>query len=319
MQRQLHRQISQGSHEQITYQNKVKAQLSILIPTYNDDCLSLVEAIHRQAEAIGGLDYEIIVADDGSTDSAVIERNSLTEKLSHCLYIRRGSNTGRASIRNYLGRKASYGRLLFIDSDMAIVRDDYLRKYIETSGEIIYGGYCVMPGPRGNLRYEYEKACGPAHSVQMRKDNPWKDFHTSNFLIDASLFHGNPLDENYRHYGYEDVVYGRAMREQGVGIVHIDNPVGFCRYEDNRSFMDKTREGIRTLLHFRRELSGYSSLLKMADMLDGMHVSPVVRKLFGVFRKHIESNLYGTAPSLRLFQFYKLGYYLTIKSLAEKS
>lgn len=293
----------------------MKQQLSILIPTYNDDCLSLVKAIHMQAEAISGLDYEIIVADDGSTDSAIVERNSLIEKLSHCMYIRRPNNTGRAAIRNYLGSMANYSRLLFIDSDMAIVREDYLRKYIETHGDIVYGGYSVMPGPKGNLRYKYEKTCEPAHSVSKRKESPWKDFHTSNFLIDASLFHSNPLDENYRHYGYEDVVYGRTMREQGVGIVHIDNPVGFCRYEDNLSFMDKTREGIHTLLHFRKELSGYSSLLKIAGMLDRAHVSCIVRKLFSMSRKHIENNLYGAAPSLRLFQFYKLGYFLEIEGL----
>lgn len=41
--------------------------LSILIPTYNDDCYELVQALALQAKALNLADWEIIVADDGST------------------------------------------------------------------------------------------------------------------------------------------------------------------------------------------------------------------------------------------------------------
>ena len=42
-----------------------KNGLSILIPTYNGDCRAMVEELSCQAQALVGLDYEIIVADDG--------------------------------------------------------------------------------------------------------------------------------------------------------------------------------------------------------------------------------------------------------------
>lgn len=43
-------------------------ELSILIPVYNDEATSLVKSLHKQAQAISGLCYEIIVFDDGSTN-----------------------------------------------------------------------------------------------------------------------------------------------------------------------------------------------------------------------------------------------------------
>ena len=45
--------------------------LSILIPTYNNECLELVRDLQAQASILSStndLEYEILVADDGSTD-----------------------------------------------------------------------------------------------------------------------------------------------------------------------------------------------------------------------------------------------------------
>ena len=93
--------------------------LSILIPTYNDLCVNLVDALRQQAEA-ADFAYEILVADDGSTDADVIARNSGINQWEHCQYLRQPKNIGRAAIRNYLAQTAQYDWLLFIDSDMTL-------------------------------------------------------------------------------------------------------------------------------------------------------------------------------------------------------
>ena len=49
----------------------MKNDLSILIPTYNDACTQLVSDLQRQAERLGMERYEIVVADDGSTDATL--------------------------------------------------------------------------------------------------------------------------------------------------------------------------------------------------------------------------------------------------------
>lgn len=57
-------------------------ELSILMPCYNNECAPLAARLAAQAEAIirqgRRLRYEIIVADDGSTDALIINKTGLS-------------------------------------------------------------------------------------------------------------------------------------------------------------------------------------------------------------------------------------------------
>ena len=290
--------------------------LSILIPTYNDLCVRLVDDLRQQAEA-AGFDYEILVADDGSTDADVIAKNSEINQWPHCHYLRQSQNIGRAAIRNHLARQARYDHLLFIDSDMTLVRPDYLSRYVSTAGaDVIDGGVCIggdADALKGNLRYRYEKAAEHENTAEKRRLHPYQDFHTANFLIRRDLMLAHPFDERFRHYGYEDVLFGKQLRADRIAITHIDNPLGFCTFEPNPDFVSKTEEGLRTLCQFRHELRGYSRMLTFAD---GIHIPPILwiirlsHRLFGTL---IRRNLCGHHPNLRLFGLYKLGYFLTLQ------
>ena len=290
--------------------------LSILIPTYNDLCVRLVDDLRQQAEA-AGFDYEILVADDGSTDADVIAKNSEINQWPHCQYLRQSQNIGRAAIRNHLARQARYDHLLFIDSDMTLVRPDYLSRYVSTAGaDVIDGGVCIggdAQALKGNLRYRYEKAAEHEHTAEMRRLHPYQDFHTANFLIRRDLMLAHPFDERFRHYGYEDVLFGKQLRADRIAITHIDNPMGFCTFESNPDFIAKTEEGLQTLSQFRHELRGYS---RMLTFVEGIHIPLIVslirltHRLFGTL---IRRNLCGHHPNLRLLGLYKLGYFLTLQ------
>ena len=290
--------------------------LSILIPTYNDLCVNLVDALRQQAEE-AGIVYEILVGDDGSTDADVIKENQQIDDWTHCQYLKRTQNTGRAAIRNYLAQTARYDWLLFIDSDMTLVRPDYLSRYVSTAGaDVIDGGVCIggdADALKGNLRYRYEKAAEHEHTAEKRRLHPYQDFHTANFLIRRDQMLAHPFDERFRHYGYEDVLFGKQLRADRIAITHIDNPLGFCTFEPNPDFVSKTEEGLRTLCQFRHELRGYSRMLTFTD---GIHIPPILwiirlsHRLFGTI---IRRNLCGHHPNLRLFGLYKLGYFLTLQ------
>ena len=218
-------------------------ELSILIPTFNDPCSTLVRNLHQQAEALG-MTYEILVADDGSTQQNVLEENRSINALPHCQLIERGVNAGRASIRNFLAQQARYAWLLFIDSDMVVCRNDYLRKYAsceETS--IVDGGVVTGACKPGNLRSLYEKAAESQHTPEERQLSPYRDFHTANFMIRRTLMLQQPFDERFKSYGYEDVLFGKAMEKASVPILHIDNPMSFEIFEDNSTLSAKQRKG----------------------------------------------------------------------------
>lgn len=287
--------------------------LSILIPTYNDLCVSLVRGLSQQAEQ-AGIVYEILVADDGSTDSDIIRKNSEISQWPHCQYLRQPDNIGRAAIRNFLAQTAQYDHLLFIDSDMTLLRPDYISRYLSTEGDDVVDGGVAIGGDasnlKSNLRYRYEKAAEQDHTVEKRQQNPYRDFHTANFLIRREQMLAHPFDERFRYYGYEDVLFGKQLRADRIAITHIDNPMGFCTFEGNPDFVAKTEEGLRTLHQFRDELRGYSRLI---TFIEGIHIPLIlslIRLSHRLFGGLIRRNLCSPHPSLRLFSLYKLGYYL---------
>lgn len=292
----------------------MKKELSILIPIYNSDCRGLVSELCRQAEAIDGLQYEIRVADDGSSNAQCIMLNAQLSSLKNVHYIRREQNVGRAAIRNFLANEARYEWLLFIDGDMAIPSLHFIERWLECEAtDVAYGGYIVGEGERSSLRFIYEKQCEPIHRAAERCKRPFMHFHTCNVLIRRELMLKYPFDERFRHYGYEDVFFGKQLRKAGFQIMHTENPVGFFDFEDNAHFVSKTEEGLRTLAEFHDELRGYS---QMITFVEGIHIAAVrwaIRlwhKLFGSMER---KKLCGQKPSLKLFKLYKLGYYLTLK------
>ena len=294
--------------------------LSILIPVYNGNCLAQVQELHRQAEAVVGLTYEILVADDGSTDGAVVEANRQIDSLSHSRYIIREENGGRAAIRNFLAQQARYDWLLFLDCDMTVCRADFLQTYLEYVApntmphalQVVYGGYAVGEGQPSNLRWLYEKEAEPRHTAEERRKQPYRDFHTANFLIRRDVMLAHPFDERFRHYGYEDVLLGKQLRQASVSIAHIDNPVGFDVFEDNQHFMAKTEEGLRTLYEFRNELRGYNGLLTFVGGIHLGFVRGLIRLWHWLMGPCERFLLCSRHPNLTLFKIYKLGYYLTL-------
>ncbi len=304
-------------------------QISILIPTYNGVCTSLVGDLQGQASALG-IDYELLVADDGSTDVSTIASNRAINLLPHCRYIERQENVGRAAIRNFLASQSRYPWLLFIDSDMTVCRPDFIQKYVQhvehdaQSQAIFYGGIIVSTLQPGNLRSMYEKASEPHHTPERRQQSPYHDFHTANFLVPRDVMLTHPFDSRFQHYGYEDVLFGKQMQQSGIDIIHIDNPLSFEIFESNMDFVSKTEEGLRTLHQFRDELEGYSRLLKILPspqkqksgiwlVQPSWVIAKALRLWHRIFGKLERRNLTGQHPRLLLFTLYKLGYLASLE------
>lgn len=308
--------------------------LSILIPTYNHVCTELVESLQAQASSLPNLEYEILVADDGSTDEYTIEENRIINQLDNCRYIERETNVGRAAIRNFLAKEAKYPWLLFIDSNMDVILSEYLSNYLNQIKEnnadfedsihikygVIYGGYQIKRDDetkerlKNNLRYIFESRGTQNGDYRERQANPYRDFHTSNFIVQRSIILKHPLDERFYHYGYEDVLWGKTLKDNHILIKHIDNPLGYEHFIGNMSFVSKTEESLRTLYQFREELEGYSKIIDYAQRLKRWHLSHLCQKLFPLFSLPIKARLTGNKPSILWFNIYKLLYYIHLEA-----
>lgn len=290
-------------------------QISILIPVYNHVCTALVESLHRQAEALG-MEYEIIVADDGSDDISKTNANKAVGDIPHCQYIIREKNTGRAVIRNFLAKQAKFEWLIFLDCDIELPDRRFVERYRDSDSRDVVDGGIQTEGTevlaRENLRFKYERKSEPKHSVEERNKRPFNCFRTTNFMIRRSTMLANMFDERFIHYGYEDVLFGKRLKENGCEIKHINNPVTIKDFETNEVFVAKTEEALRTLYEFRAELRGFSNLLAIIDKMRRMIPMWTIILWHRLFGRMERRNLTGKRPSLKVFDIYRMGYYLSL-------
>ena len=302
--------------------------LSILLPSYNNVCVSLVQVLQRQADALRGkldkpFSYEIIVADDGSTDAACIDANRVIGDMLHCRYLRMEQNVGRAQIRNVLISESRGDYVLLIDSDLFLCDDNYLYKYATSTADVVYGGTRIggegfamvdnkanTENLKGNLRYIYEKKAEPSHRAAFRQLRPNQEISVCNLYARRDIMEAHPFDSRFKAYGYEDVLFGKRLAESGIEVTHIDNPVLINEFEPNSVFVKKTEEAILTLCRFEQDLEGYSNLKTKVSTL-GRYIPLSLFRLWHRIMKNKEKrNLTGSKPSLLLFKLYKLGFFL---------
>jgi glycosyltransferase involved in cell wall biosynthesis len=90
------------------------------------------------------IQWEIIVADDGSDDEQMKAENRAICSLENVRLIEREVNSGRAKIRNFLACEAQYDRLLFLDGDNSLRNDKFISNYLAHEAPVVYGGYDII-------------------------------------------------------------------------------------------------------------------------------------------------------------------------------
>lgn len=290
-------------------------RLSVLIPTYNYKCYTLVADLQSQL-CRSGVEYEVIVADDGSRDQVSVIANLRINELPCCRYIQRRENVGRAAIKNFLAREAKGEWLLFLDSDAEVSDSCYIDRLIEAiqhsgGAQAIIGGLyhaATMPSPDVSLRYRYEKAADRHRSAAERSVEPYLHFTPFNLCIRRDVMLDVCFDEHCRDYGYEDVLFGLMLKRKGVKVLHIDNPLLHCGLENNAVYLQKTETALRSLLLLGDRMVPYSHVGHAMQCLQHWHLGTPAGVLFRISRPLLRRNLLGHMPNLKVFSLYKLGY-----------
>lgn len=292
--------------------------ISILIPAYNCNVTYLVEILLNQAKR-STIPFEIIIADDGSTEN--FEQNRLLNSLEHCTYVRFDKNQGRTAIRNWLANEAKYSWLLFLDSDTIPADDQFYNKYIsvlktKTQYAVFLGGYTYRKSSEFNfnLRHQFGSK-RESVSAALRSKNPYRYVFSGNLLIDKSVFlKCNPAQ--IKGYGL-DLVFSGALFRERVEMLHIDNPVFHDGLEDNSTFLMKCQETATQIVEFEQQgliTVAQSRLLSTLQKVESYHMSGVLRTWLWLKIPFMRFFLkLGIAPLLWL-DFYKLYYSLSKKS-----
>jgi GT2 family glycosyltransferase len=294
--------------------------LSILIPTYNYNVVNLVKQLYKQVLK-EGVEFEIIVLDDASTNKIAIKDNHLINNLDYCVFQELSENIGRSKIRNLLSEKAQYKWLLFLDSDTEPTQNTFIKKYIDSIKEgysIVFGGIHYKGNNQENcsLRHLYGIK-RESISLQKRNKKPFLSFITMAFLIKKEVFKTVIFSDNLFQYGYEDTVFALQLRKNNFQILHIDNTITHLNLETNHEFIEKTKISLKNLIRFNQSKEIEKDdikLLKVYYYLKSLKLIWLIKLFFKTSRRTIIIQLKSKNPNLFLFDLYRLGYFCLVKT-----
>ncbi len=242
---------------------KDEINISVVIPTYNRKSFlekSLI-SLFKQTYTKGK--YEIIVVDDGSTDSTESMIKNLQQDNKNLIYLRQ-KNKGPASAKNQ-GVLSSKGKIIvFIDSDCIVLKP--FLEIVDTCfnrnlGIAAYVGSIVLI-PKSHFflpLYRFCKMTEPQiqNDQIFDKPNPLAPFYSGCGAIRKSVFQAiGGFNECFKWAG-EDTDLGFKVMEAGYKICSssemaaLHHEKNFIREYIKRNYLFAIADALNFKIHFK--------------------------------------------------------------------
>lgn len=188
-------------------------KLSVVVPTWNRRPLLQRTLPALLQQTMSPESYEVIVIDDGSTDSTWEWLQALTATFPQLRPHRLVKNQGRVCARNVGIDKALADIVLFIDSDV-LPSPGLLAAHLATHqhhpGPIIVQGPLILihvwePLPQPRLWTDYSRAFFATGQVSVAR----------RAFLQVGYF-----DEGFTNYGWEDLELGVRLKQHGYRLIH---------------------------------------------------------------------------------------------------
>ena len=276
-----------------------KGLISVIIPVYNVEkyLRECIDSVLSQTYK----NYEIILVDDGSTDSSSEICDEYANEYE-CIRVIHKENKGLSHTRNTGFYVANGEYMYFLDSDDYI--DNDALKICVTSIENENADFLFFDaqsfedsGKKFNISQNYiRKECyGTTNGMEMLgKLFENKDFHSSVPLLFLKRNFLKKEDFNFLEgVLYEDVLFAYQIFCKAERATHVNKPIYFRRYREN-SIMTSHK----TIHHFRSMVTVFYELVSFSIAefkdLSKIQAEYISRFAFNVFKAFLK-------PSLVLF------------------
>jgi glycosyltransferase involved in cell wall biosynthesis len=219
-------------------------EISVVIPTFNSRDVLRRTISELVSQAFPKHAYEIVIADDGSTDGTAEMVREAQRGPVAVRYVSQ-PNLGRSAARNR-GARAALGRiLLFIDADIWATPTLLATHHAHYPAGVqhlgVQGRSLTHPDAR-TTPFMRAREITPDLSVRRRHDLSPVHIITRNFSVLRSEFEAvEGFDEGFTGYGWEDIELAMRMQARGARFDYDPGALGY-------HFHVETLDGIRRKL-----------------------------------------------------------------------
>lgn len=207
--------------------------IGVVIPTYNRSAvlISCLQHLERQTFS----DFEVVIVDDGSTDSTPQSLEEYQRQTAlHLRWIRQ-ENSGPARARN-VAIAALRSSICIMIGDDIFASPNFVSKHLElhaqkpdkTVAGLGLTNWCDS-GQRITpfMRWLDESGTQFAYNDLLQGVHPnWKYFYTSNLSLKTQFLRENPFNEAFTKAAAEDLELGyRLERLHGLEVVFIPEAI----------------------------------------------------------------------------------------------
>lgn len=197
---------------------------SIIIPTYNrpdslKECLDSISQLAYQKEK-----FEVIIVDDGSTESMNSIVNIFEKELNiHCL---RQNNTGPAMARNN-GAEIAKGKYLVFTDDDCQMDNNYLtnlERNIKNYPSVVFTGKTINQLTQNKYAAASQLLTDFLYSFFSDQNQQTSFLVSNNFAISKQVFqHVGSFNNQFKRAASEDRELGERLIYEGYKIQYQQN------------------------------------------------------------------------------------------------
>jgi len=237
-------------------------KLSVIIPTHNR--ADILKVCLEKIIAQQGVDFEVIVVDDGSTDHTGNVVSNVQRQKSNVKYVKQPAS--HQGVARNTGVKEATGDIIVFIGDDIFVEPGFLKKHHDRHAEypdenvVVLGFTTWDPKLEVNSYMKFLEDSGWQFGYRFLKPamigrvDPYKFFYTSNISLKKSFFEKEWFDDSFAFYGWEDIELGyRLWRNQDMEIYYEPEAIAYHHhYISPSDLISKMRNIGRSALHFQR-------------------------------------------------------------------
>ena len=307
-------------------------EISVIIPSYNNRDVLRETITQLRGQTLAADLYEIVVADDGSTDGTAQMVDELAGQPGAVIRYVGQANRGRSAARN-LGVRTARGRIVvFLDSDLwatpTLLAEHHRHYPAGATGRGVQGRTVTHPESRVTP-FMQVKEMTPDLTIRRRRDlSPFHVTTRNCSMLREEVLAADGFDETFSGYGWEDIELAIRMHERGTRFEYEPLALGYHHHvEDLMGVREKLRQaGVGAVYFWRkyRRAAQFGIFLEIAPFMLPVKwlvyrtplITPLIWRIVPRAEKRGWLLILNECYSFLLWEAYYEGVFRALKTLA---